>query len=254
MSAQAAPRRVALVTGASRGIGLAASRALLARGHRVLMVDRLGVDLENIDTPHRPFAISFAFDVCDTEQVKSALAHAKETVGPIDIIINNAGISPKKPSGRSSGILEITSDEWERTFAVNVTAVMALCQFVLPEMQKAGWGRIVNLTSMAGRTNSRVAGPTYMASKAALIGLTRGIASEMGRHGITANCIAPGRILTEMAMQAGDEVNAQYAAQIPVGRLGTAEEVGASVAYLCSEEAGFVNGAIIDINGGFFMP
>lgn len=254
MSTAMPSRRVALVTGAARGIGLAASRALLARGHHVLMADRIAVDLEVIDIGYRSSVTPFAFDVCDLAAVKSMLSQAKETVGTVDILINNAGISLKQPSGRSSGILETTPDEWEQTFAVNVTAVMRLCQLALPDMRDKGWGRIVNLTSVAGRTSSRVAGPAYMATKAAVIGLTRSIASEMGRHGVTANCVAPGRILTEMALQAGEQVNAEYAAVIPVGRLGSAEEVGASIAYLCSEEAGFVNGAIIDINGGFFMP
>jgi 3-oxoacyl-[acyl-carrier protein] reductase len=247
-------RRVALVTGAARGIGLAASRSLLLRGHHVLMADRVAVDLEAIEPEYHSSVTPLAFDVCDVEAAEEVLSRARETLGSVDILINNAGISLKQPSGRSSGILDMTSGEWEQTFAVNVTAAMRLCQFALPSMRDKGWGRIINLTSVAGRTNSRVAGPAYMATKAAIIGLTRSIASEMGRHGVTANCVAPGRILTEMAIQAGERVNAEYAAVIPVGRLGTAEEVGASIAYLCSEEAGFVNGAIIDINGGFFMP
>lgn len=131
---------------------------------------------------------------------------------------------------------------------------MRLCQLFLPAMRDQGYGRIVNVASLAGRARSIVAGPSYMASKAGVIGLTRAIASEMGPYGITANCVAPGRILTEMAQQAGPEVNQRYAEQIPVRRLGTPEEVGTSIAFLCGPDAGFVNGAIIDINGGFYMP
>jgi 3-oxoacyl-[acyl-carrier protein] reductase len=120
-------------------------------------------------------------------------------------------------------------------------------------MQTLKYGRIVSISSLAGRSKSVVAGPSYMASKAGVLGLTRAIASEMGPFGITANCVAPGRILTEMAMQAGEEVNRRYAEQIPVKRIGTAQEVGKTVAFLCEESSGFINGATIDINGGFFM-
>jgi 3-oxoacyl-[acyl-carrier protein] reductase len=129
-----------------------------------------------------------------------------------------------------------------------------LSQAFIPGMQKLKWGRIVNVSSLAGRSKSLVAGGSYMASKAGVLGLTRAIAAEMGPFGITANSVAPGRILTEMAMQAGEEVNRRYAEQIPVRRLGTIDEVAAAILYLASEEAGFVNGALIDINGGFYMP
>lgn len=168
--------------------------------------------------------------------------------------LNNAGVSPKRPDGRSSGILEVSEEEWAQVLGINLTCVMRLCQLFLPAMRDQGYGRIVNVASLAGRARSIVAGPSYMASKAGVIGLTRAIASEMGPYGITANCVAPGRILTEMAQQAGPEVNQRYAEQIPVRRLGTPEEVGASIAFLCGPDAGFVNGAIIDINGGFYMP
>jgi 3-oxoacyl-[acyl-carrier protein] reductase len=120
-------------------------------------------------------------------------------------------------------------------------------------MQAQKFGRIVSLSSLAGRSKSIVAGPSYMASKAGVLGLMRAIASEMGPYGITANCVAPGRILTDMAMQAGEEVNRRYAEQIPVRRLGTAEEVADAITFLCAESSGFINGATIDINGGFFM-
>ena len=134
-----------------------------------------------------------------------------------------------------------------------LTTVMQLSQLFLPGMQAQKFGRIVSLSSLAGRSKSVVAGPSYMASKAGVLGLMRAIASEMGPFGITANCVAPGRILTDMAMQAGEEVNRRYAEQIPVRRLGTAEEVADAIAFLCAESSGFINGATIDINGGFFM-
>ena len=121
-------------------------------------------------------------------------------------------------------------------------------------MKTLHWGRIVNVSSLAGRARSMVAGASYSTSKAGLIGLTRAIASEFGAAGITANCVVPGRIQTRMAAQAGEEVNRRYAEQIPVRRLGTPAEVASAIAYLASEEAAFINGALLDLNGGFYMP
>jgi 3-oxoacyl-[acyl-carrier protein] reductase len=251
---KATPSRVALVTGAARGIGLATAVALLERGHRVVISDVTNVDLHQVPSALRDRARAAALDVANPANVAEILAWTEKELGSIGILVNNAGLSLKNAEGKSRGILEVSEDEWARMFAVNVTAIMRLCQRVLPGMRQARWGRIVNVSSLAGRTKSIVAGPTYMASKAAVLGLTRAIASEMGPDGITANCVAPGRILTEMAMQAGEEVNARYAAQIPVRRTGTPEEVADAIAYLAGEQAGFVNGAVIDINGGFYMP
>ncbi|SPU49108.1 acetoacetyl-CoA reductase [Bordetella trematum] len=185
------------------------------------------------------------------QELVATLAHQW---GPVSVLINNAGVSPKLADGSSAGILQISPQEWAQVLEVNLTAVLRLCQLVLPGMCEQGFGRIVNVASLAGRTKSLVAGGSYMASKAGLIGLTRAIATEMGPRGVTANAVAPGRILTEMAQQAGLEVNQRYAAQIPVRRLGTPEEVAAAMVFLAAEEAGFINGAILDINGGFYMP
>jgi len=251
---RAATSRVALVTGAARGIGLATAVALLERGHQVVISDVAKVDLEQVPGTLRDRARAAALDVADPANVADVLAWTEKELGSVGILVNNAGLSLKNAEGKSRGILEVTEDEWASMFAVNVTAIMRLCQRVLPGMRQARWGRIVNVSSLAGRTKSVVAGPTYMATKSAVLGLTRAIATEMGPDGVTANCVAPGRILTEMAMQAGEEVNARYAAQIPVRRIGTPEEVAGAIAYLASEQAGFVNGAVIDVNGGFYMP
>jgi 3-oxoacyl-[acyl-carrier protein] reductase len=180
-------------------------------------------------------------------------AQIKQRFGTVSILVNNAGISPKRADGLSNGILDLTIEEWSKVLLVNLTTVMQITQLFLPDMKAQGFGRIVSVSSLAGRSKSVVAGPSYMASKAGILGLMRAIASEMGPFGITANCVAPGRILTEMAMQAGEAVNQRYADQIPVRRLGTADEVGASIAFLCADTSGFINGATIDINGGFFM-
>ncbi|GAA5235365.1 SDR family oxidoreductase [Verticiella sediminum] len=246
--------RIALVTGAAQGIGLSSAIALLRAGHHVVLSDRQPIDLAIVPAELRARASALVLDVADPAACADAQARIERELAPVTLLVNNAGISPKRPDGRSSGVLEVTADEWARVLEVNLTSVLRLCQTFLPGMQAQRHGRIVNVASLAGRTKSLVAGPSYMAAKAGVIGLTRAIAGEMGPHGITANCVAPGRILTEMAMQAGPEVNERYAAQIPVRRLGTPDEVGAAIAFLCSDAAGFVNGAIIDINGGFYMP
>ncbi|MCW5624918.1 MAG: 3-oxoacyl-ACP reductase [Burkholderiales bacterium] len=247
--------KIAWVTGAGRGIGLATSRALLAAGHHVVMTDRMALDASALVEAQRRGRVTTAVvDVTDHSSSLALKERIEMSVGSISILVNNAGVSPKRSDGTSSGILDLSIEEWTTVLDVNLTAAMRLCQLVLPGMKAQAYGRIVNVASLAGRARSVVAGPSYMASKAGLIGLTRAIASEMGPFGITANSVAPGRILTEMALQAGTEVNDRYATQIPARRLGTPEEVGAAIAFLCSEQAGFINGAMLDINGGFFMP
>jgi 3-oxoacyl-[acyl-carrier protein] reductase len=245
-------QRIALVTGAAKGIGLATSQKLIAAGCQVVMVDRLPIDLGKLGLSTEN-ALAFAGDVSDAAFLLRLKEQIESRLGVVSILVNNAGISPKRPDGRSSGILEVTLDEWSKVLMINLTTVMQLSQLFLPGMRAQKFGRIVSLSSLAGRSKSVVAGPSYMASKAGILGLMRAIASEMGPEGITANCVAPGRILTDMSMQAGEEVNRRYAEQIPVRRLGTADEVADTIVFLCAESSGFINGATIDINGGFFM-
>ena len=245
-------KKIALVTGAAKGIGLGTSQALIAAGRFVVMVDRVPIDLEQLGITDDQ-ALAFQADVTDMAFMTRLHAQIKERFGAVSILVNNAGISPKRADGLSNGILDLTIEEWSKVLLVNLTTVMQITQLFLPDMKAQGFGRIVSVSSLAGRSKSVVAGPSYMASKAGILGLMRAIASEMGPFGITANCVAPGRILTEMAMQAGEVVNQRYADQIPVRRLGTADEVGASIAFLCADNSGFINGATIDINGGFFM-
>ena len=245
-------QRIALVTGAAKGIGLATSQKLIAAGCQVVMVDRLPIDLGKLGLSAET-ALAFAGDVSDAAFLLRLKEQIESRLGVVSILVNNAGISPKRPDGRSSGILEVTLDEWSKVLMINLTTVMQLSQLFLPGMRAQKFGRIVSLSSLAGRSKSVVAGPSYMASQAGILGLMRAIASEMGPEGITANCVAPGRILTDMSMQAGEEVNRRYAEQIPVRRLGTADEVADTIVFLCAESSGFINGATIDINGGFFM-
>ncbi len=246
--------RVALVTGAGRGIGLACARALLRAGNRVVAADIAPPSPASFPEAQQDRLMPAALDVTDEAAAAALLAEVKNAWGPVGILVNNAGVSPKVEGGRSASLLEITPEEWETVLDVNLTAVLRLCRQTAPHMREQHWGRIVNMASLAGRARSRVAGVSYSSSKAALIGLTRILAGELGPWGVTSNSVAPGRILTDMVLQAGEAVNKAYAEVIPLQRLGRPEEVAAVVAFLASEDAGFVNGALIDVNGGSFMP
>lgn len=249
-----AQNRIALVTGAGRGIGLACARDLLNTGNRVVATDIAAPSPDLFPAEQRGRVMPAALNVTDQRAAAALLDAIKAEWGPVGILVNNAGISPKIEGGRSATLMEVTPEEWEKVLDVNLTSVLRLCQLVAPHMKEQNWGRIVNMASLAGRARSRVAGPSYAASKAALIGLTRILAGELGPWGITSNSVAPGRILTDMVLQASEEVNKAYAEVIPLKRLGTPEEVAAVVTFLASDGAGFVNGTIIDVNGGSFMP
>jgi 3-oxoacyl-[acyl-carrier protein] reductase len=246
-------KRVAVVTGAAHGIGHAVARRLSAAGHRILLVDRDGEALTQAaaDFPSDGFACVTA-DVKELEAPAMISRAALKNWGTISILVNNAAIAPKT-GGRSLGLLETSDELWDEVQAINLTAMFRLCREILPIMKDAGWGRVVNIASLAGRTRSNISGPAYMASKAGVLGLTRSIASEFAAFGITANCVAPGRIETRIARQTDETLNASYVAQIPVRRFGTPDEVAAAVGYLAGEDSGFVTGAVLDVNGGMFM-
>lgn len=245
--------KVALVTGAAGGIGFATGIELLKAGHIVYFTDRQDTDLSSIDATLRERARSAVLDLrvpADMDRVVSAILADH---GSIDILVNNAGISIRGSNGQPQGIRDATEEQFFEIMRVNTLAQMQMIQRVLPGMMQKAWGRIVNVASLAGRSKSIVSGPLYMMSKSAVLGLTRATAAEMGPHGITCNAVAPGRILSPMTNNASPGVNEGYAAQIPVRRIGEPGEVASGIAYLCSEQAGFTNGAVIDINGGFFM-
>ncbi len=248
--------RRALVTGAARGIGFGIARRLLQEGAQVLLVDVLdGALAEALAGLPEPLAARAAVcraDVSADAEVEAAVAAAVARFGGLEILVNNAGISPKH-EGRKMPVAGMDPAEWRRVVEVNLTGAFLCCRAALPHMQKAGWGRIVNIASQAGRTRADIAGAHYAASKAGMIGLARTLAGEVGKSGITVNSIAPGRIVTPMAAEAGASFNEAYLASIPVGRLGTVEDIAGAVAYLASEEAGFITGMALDVNGGFFM-
>jgi 3-oxoacyl-[acyl-carrier protein] reductase len=243
--------RTAIVTGAARGIGLETGARLVAAGYRVVLVDRDPLVEASVKTLPEGSAVALVLDMT-VEDTPTRIASAVAGWDAPTVLVNNAGVSPKF-NGRSRGLLDIDQAEWDLVMNVNLYAAFRMCQQFIPGMRDRGWGRIVNVASLAGRSRSIVAGATYMASKAALIGLSRSIASQFGPDGITSNCVAPGRVDTLMGAAGGSGQNTDYATQIPVGRIGKAHEVAAAILYLASDDAAFVNGAVIDINGGFFM-
>jgi 3-oxoacyl-[acyl-carrier protein] reductase len=246
--------RTALVTGAARGIGLATADALLALGHRVVLVDRDG---DALHAAAARFAadriLALVQDVAHPDAGEILDRRVRERWDPVSILVNNAGIPSPRRDGRTAGLLEMTLDEWNAVLDHNLSAAFRLSRTFIPFMREQRWGRIVHVSSLAGRSRTYISGVSYMASKAGLLALARSIAGEFGRDGITANCVAPGYIDTAMAALHGAEKNAEIAKNIPLGRAGTPQEVAATIAFLASEEAGYMTGAVIDVNGGIFM-
>jgi 3-oxoacyl-[acyl-carrier protein] reductase len=233
-----APRTV-LVTGGSRGIGLACARAFAAGGHRVAVTSS--------STPvDEPGLLAVSCDVTNPDQVEAAVAQVEEALGPVEVLVANAGIT------RDGLLVRMSEDDFEAVLATNLTATWRIAKRVVPKMMRARWGRIIAVSSVAayagagGQTN-------YAASKAGLIGLTRSIAREYGGRGITANVVAPGPIDTDMFAATPDDARAVLAAQVPVGRIGTPDEVAAAVTFLASEAAGYVTGAVLPVDGGLGM-
>jgi 3-oxoacyl-[acyl-carrier protein] reductase len=192
-------------------------------------------------------------DVSHPEAGKTLDQAVRQRWDPVAILVNNAGVPSPRREGRTAGLVETTVEEWNAVLEVNLSAALRLCRQFVPQMRERRWGRIVNVSSLAGRSRTYISGISYMASKAGLLAVARSIAGEFGRDGITANCVAPGYISTAMAQLHGEDKNAEIAKNIPLGRAGTPQEVAAAIAFLVSEEAGYMTGAVIDVNGGIFM-
>lgn len=219
--------RTAVVTGGMSGLGAASAERLRADGIEVITVDRVeGADI--------------VVDVTDARAVEAAIGAA----GPIDIVINSAGIV-----GPNTPLWRVADDEWARVFAVNVTGVFNVCRAVVPGMIDRGWGRIVNFASMAGKDGNPNLS-AYSASKAAVIGLTKSLGKELAKSGVLVNAIAPAVIATPMNDTTAPEVLDHITSLIPMGRVGRAEEVAELVAWLSSDLVSFSTGAVYDISGG----
>ena len=243
--------RVAVVTGAAKGIGRAIAEALTESGAAVALWDR-DADEVHLVTEALPDALGCAVDVTDGSQVGAATAATLDRYGQIDILINNAGIVRDAQLVKvvDGEVVDLMSEEdFDAVIAVNVKGVFLCTQSVVPHMVERGYGRIVSASSVVGLYGN-FGQTNYVAAKTGVIGMTKVWARELGKHGITANAIAPGFIETEMALAVPAKVLALMTERTPVRRLGRPEEVAAAYLFLASEQAGFVNGAVLSVDGG----
>ena len=247
--------RVALVTGALGGIGSAIVARYLSEGIKVGLVDldeQAGaLKAEALRNDHHDVFFAGA-DVADYGQCAAACQQIEAALGPIDILILNAGISPKK-DGKKAPIYEMDEAEWQRVVGVNLNGAFNLCRIVSPGMVQRRRGRIVTMSSVAGKAYLDLVAVHYGATKGALIAFTRHLAGELGPFGITVNGLAPGRIDTPLLKTVSAELNAAVIADTPLRRLGTPEEVAAACAFFTSDDASFITGQVLDVAGGWMM-
>lgn len=242
--------RVALVTGAARGLGEAIAVELLGGGHDVVLADLDGAaaaaTAARID-PGGARTAAVAADVSRRDDFERAFAVAAARTGRVHVLVNNAARTVSRP------FFEIEQREWDEVLAVNLRSVLFGCQLAGEHMRAAGAGRIVNMASLAGQRGGLVAGAHYAASKAGILVLTKIVAAELAPHGVTVNAVAPAAIDGPVMRSLGEERIGALEASIPLGRLGRPEEVAALVGHLVSDAAGFVTGACHDVNGGVSM-
>lgn len=257
MNAETTPR-IAVVTGGTSGIGLACAEHLLATGHRVAVFSTQAarVDMAREDLSRRfgvDNVLSETVDLHDPDALTAFFEKVRTTWSSPSVLVCNAGFSPKR-SGHRLAFDAIPLKEWNDVLAVNLTGAMLCCQLAAPGMAANRFGRIILIGSIAGRALPRIAGASYVVSKAALAGLARSLVSEYASHGVTINTVAPGNVLTEMLGSPDSPVNQAALSRIPSGRMGRPDDVAAVVAFLASDEAEFINGAIIDVTGGEYVP
>ena len=241
--------RVALVTGASQGIGRACALALAKAGAQVALAARNEAKLAEVAAEIQAAggtAAVFALDLASEESIhtvaKSILAH----YGKVEILVNNGGITS------DALMLRMKRADWDSVLTTNLTGAFLLTQAVMQSMLKARWGRIINITSVVGQTG-QAGQANYAASKAGLIGLTKSLARELASRNITANAIAPGYIESPMTAVLNDQQRSAMMTQIPLGRAGTPEDVAHAATFLASNEASYITGHVLDINGGMYM-
>jgi 3-oxoacyl-[acyl-carrier protein] reductase len=249
--------KVVLVTGAGRGIGQAIADAHAAAGASVAYLDHdAGLAAAAAEAAKGRGARSFAVaaDVADEASVNAAVGRVAQALGPIGVLVNNAGISPKSGAdGKRARLGEMPADEWRRVLDVNLTGAFLCTSAVIPFMRAAGRGAIVSVSSVAGKTYCDIVGVHYAATKAALIGFTKHLAGELGPEGITVNAVAPGRIDTPLMRGTAPEANEAARLATPLRRLGSSEDVAQTCLFLTSDNAAFVTGQVCDVAGGWLM-
>ncbi|HLH20844.1 MAG TPA: 3-oxoacyl-[acyl-carrier-protein] reductase [Bryobacteraceae bacterium] len=242
-------QRVALVTGASRGIGRAIALTLCRGGFDVVaaspQIEQNEPFAEEIRAANDS-AMTVNLDVTSPESIKATFARVLAAKNRIDVLVNNAGIT------RDGLAVRMKPADWDQVLKINLNGAFLCTQAALPSMMKNRWGRIVNITSVVGQAGS-AGQANYAASKAGLIGLTKALAQEMASRNITVNAVAPGYIDTDMTKVLPEDVRQKILASVPLGRMGTADDVAAAVKFLASEEAGYITGQVIAVNGGMYM-
>jgi len=241
--------RVALVTGASQGIGQACALALARQGASVALAARNRQKLEEVAGQIAATggkAAVFAMDVAEEDQIKSAIKSAIAHFGKIDILVNNAGIA------RDQLVMRMKRTDWDAVLNTNLTSAYLCTQQVIGSMLKQRWGRIINITSVFGQMG-QAGQANYASSKAGLIGLTMALAREVASRNITCNAVAPGFIETSMTAGLSEEFKQNAVKMIPLGRVGTPEDIANAVGFLASEEASYITGHVLNVNGGMLM-
>lgn len=238
--------KTVLITGASRGIGKACAQALSAAGYRVVLAARSVQKLQEVANEIGGESFVLELDLADREMIAVAVAKANKDFGRIDILVNNAGVT------KDGLAVRMKPADWELVLQTNLSGAFYLTQQVLPGMMRERWGRIVNISSVVGEMGNP-GQANYVASKAGLIGLTKSLAQELGSRNITVNAVAPGFIETDMTHGLTPELKQKMIDQTPLRRIGTPQDVAAAVKFLVSDEANFITGHVLDVNGGIYM-
>lgn len=238
--------KTALVTGASGGIGADIARVLHAAGATVGLSGTRVEPLEALASELGGRAHVLPCNLSASEEVEGLVKRATEAMGLVDILVNNAGIT------RDGLAMRMSDEDWQSVIDVNLTAAFRLCRAAIRGMMKARWGRIINISSVVGRAGN-AGQANYAASKGGLVALSKSLAEEVASRGITVNCVAPGFIETPMTEKLNEAQRATILASVPAGRMGTPEEIAAAVLYLASQEAAYVTGATLHVNGGMDM-
>ena len=238
--------KTALITGASGGIGGEIAKSLHAAGATVAISGTRLEPLQALAAELGDRAHILTCNLSDGEAVAALPKRAAEAMGEVDILVNNAGVT------RDNLFMRMSDDEWSSVLNINLTSTMRLCKGVLRGMMKARWGRIINVSSIVGATGNP-GQANYAASKAGVVAMSKSLAYEVATRGITVNCVAPGFITTAMTEKLTDDQKSAILTQVPAGRMGTAGEIAAAALYLASEEASYITGATLHVNGGMAM-